>query len=565
VSTAPKTLNIGPGLALPLDAVTRTFGILAQKGAGKTATASVMVEEMLGHGLPLVVIDPTGAWWGLRSSSDGRNDGLPITILGGDHADLPLEPTAGSIVADLVVDDRVALVIDLSAFSLGQQRRFVTDFAERLYDRNREPLHLVIDEADEFASQRIPPGHERMVGAINRIVRRGRIKGLGVTMISQRSAVIAKDVLTQIDTLIVLRTTSPQDRAAIDAWVSQNGTPEQRAEMLGSLASLPVGTAWVWSPGWLKIFQRVQVRRRRTFDSSATPKVGAVVKAPTVLAQVDLEAIRSRMAETIERVKADDPNELRRQIAELRAASKEPRIEHVPTLPDGFLRQLDVLEAAIEASHTELVRMRDLALTFDTARLAASVPIERKSPPTGDAPTRAQRRRAITTPSAPAAPAAPANAAAMPPGERKVLTAIAQHRGGCTREQLTVLTGYKRSSRDTYLQRMFAAGLIDRSGDSIVATSAGIAALGSRFAKLPTGAALREHWLSRLPPGERTVLEVAVAAFPGAVSRDRISAVTDYKRSSRDTYLQRLAARRLVEIVSGDIRASAELFDGGSR
>jgi hypothetical protein len=42
-----------------------------------------------------------------------------------------------------------------------------------------------------------------------------------------------------------------------------------------SLASLPVGTAWVWSPGYLELFQRVTIRARETFDSSATPKAGA--------------------------------------------------------------------------------------------------------------------------------------------------------------------------------------------------------------------------------------------------------------------------------------------------
>ena len=43
------------------------------------------------------------------------------------------------------------------------------------------------------------------------------------------------------------------------------------------------------------------------------------------------------------------------------------------------------------------------------------------------------------------------------PGEIKILTAVAQHPGGVTREQLSVLTGYKRSSRDTYLLRLKAA------------------------------------------------------------------------------------------------------------
>src|SRR3954466_12902476 len=90
------------------------------------------------------------------------------------------------------------------------------------------------------------------------LVRRGRARGIGVTLVTQRAAVLNKDVLTQVEVLIALRTIAPQDREAIDAWVKVHGTPEQRAELLASLPSLPIGTAWFWSPGWLDAFQRVQ-------------------------------------------------------------------------------------------------------------------------------------------------------------------------------------------------------------------------------------------------------------------------------------------------------------------
>lgn len=124
-----------------------------------------------------------------------------------------------------------------------------------------------------------------------------------------------------------------------------------------------------------------------------------------------------------------------------------------------------------------------------------------------------------------------------------------------------MLTGYKRSTRDAYLQRLRGAGMIDQQGDQIVATAAGLGELGSDFEPLPTGADLREHWLRRLPEGERRVLEVVVDGHPRAVARDSITDVTGYKRSTRDAYLQRLASRRLVVAGgSGTVSASPELF-----
>jgi len=124
-----------------------------------------------------------------------------------------------------------------------------------------------------------------------------------------------------------------------------------------------------------------------------------------------------------------------------------------------------------------------------------------------------------------------------------------------------VLTGYKRSSRDTYLQRLSAAGLVDTSADLIRTTEAGLGALGPEFEPLPTGDALREHWMGKLPGGERRVFEMVITAWPNPVDREAISETTGYKRSSRDTYLQRLKARRLVvETGPRQVRAAEGLF-----
>jgi hypothetical protein len=58
-------------------------------------------------------------------------------------------------------------------------------------------------------------------------------------------------------------------------------------------------------------------------------------------------------------------------------------------------------------------------------------------------------------------------------GERVVLTAIAQHKNGVTKEQLTVLTGYKRSTRDLYVQKLAAGGFVVREAARIHATGGG--------------------------------------------------------------------------------------------
>jgi len=96
----------------------------------------------------------------------------------------------------------------------------------------------------------------------------------------------------------------------------------------------------------------VQIRRKATFDSSATPKVGAVRREPKTLAAVDLERLRTRLTSIIEQTKEEHPRQLRRRIAELQRVQKPQivveRIE-VPVLQPGQIEQLQALVTDLRA------------------------------------------------------------------------------------------------------------------------------------------------------------------------------------------------------------------------
>jgi DNA-binding IclR family transcriptional regulator len=143
-----------------------------------------------------------------------------------------------------------------------------------------------------------------------------------------------------------------------------------------------------------------------------------------------------------------------------------------------------------------------------------------------------------------------------------VLNVLAQYPEGADRTQISILTGYKRSTRDAYVQRLAERGYADAGrGARIFATPAGKKALGPGFQPLPRGAALQEYWRQRLPEGERAILEVLLRASGRPVKRAEIDERTEYKRSSRDAYIQRLKARKLVEEAGpGAVSASEVLF-----
>ena len=279
------------------DSTTMTAAILAKKGSGKTYLGMVLAEEFLtspGLKVPVVIVDPTGVWYGLRSMADGSPSSLSILTLGGEYGDLPLSHTQGKQAALLVQDIRPQpIILDLSLMVPVEQHEFVADFVLKLFMLSvRSPLHLIIDEADEFAPQSLQGSRhqKRSLEEIDRFVRRGRKKGLGSTLISQRPAVVNKNVLSQIDSLFLLNMVSPGDLEAVADWLKLRVKAEQRIECLGQLANLSPGVAFFTQSGANPKFRKFTVRRRDTFDSGRTPKPNEEVVVPT-LAKVSSETI----------------------------------------------------------------------------------------------------------------------------------------------------------------------------------------------------------------------------------------------------------------------------------
>lgn len=366
-------IEISSTLSLPLDYVTQRGALLAVSGAGKSNAARVIAEGFYAQQLPFVTIDPKGDWWGLRAGKDGKpGGGLGVVIFGGEHADIPLERGGGVLVADTIVDQRLSSIVDLSLFETeADKKAFLLDFGKRLYHRNRDPLHIFAEECDEYLPQKPFKDELKLLRVFENIVRKGRTRGLGITLISQRSAVINKNVLTQAETLFALRSSGPQDIAAIEGWMKYHGG--DRA-MLATLAGLENGEAWVWSPHYLKRMERFQFKRSHTFDSGATPtnhKAGTKRKVAT-LADVDLAALRGAMAETIERVEAEDPKVLRRRITELeklQAASEAAR-EGVGSEADRLAMEVEELQERVASLEAQNVALR---MALDTAAQSHAV------------------------------------------------------------------------------------------------------------------------------------------------------------------------------------------------
>lgn len=583
-------IRIAKDLALPLDAVTQKLAWLGRTGSGKTYGAKRMVEQMLRAGAQVVILDPVGVWPGLRLGPKA----FDVPVLGGLFGDIPLESTAGALIADLVVNHATSMVLDVSQMLDAERTRFAQAFGERFFQRKKaEPgaVHLVIEECQEFIPQNHQNGEERMLHEYQRIAKLGRNFGIGLSLISQRPQEVNKKALNQAECVLAFQMTGPQERKALEYWLSDKGFDGKLSEIL---PRLEVGAPHVWSPQWLKISKVVKILPIESLDTSQTPKVGDKSFRQKKLEPIDLKALTAEMASTLERAKAEDPKALRDRIAELEQQlvteqgshdmtkvafeafvetppATEPERVEVPAFDEARFNALctGVMEG-LEESQRALSAAK-VTLQLEAGRYAVAVrrgpPISTHVPPVTkpkpaetqwfDPPTFAQKRPVTNGAGIQKA----TNGAGLPAGEQTVLTAIAQTRGGCSREQLTALTGYKKSTRDLYLQKLGQRGLVGRDGDRMVATSDGLKALPKDFKPLPTGAGLRAHWLSNLPGGEAATLEHIIKAYPRSLMRDRLSELTGYKKSTRDLYIQKLAARRLVDTsTAGMVSANPELF-----
>jgi hypothetical protein len=583
-TTAARTgITLTDTVTLPLEIVTATVAVLANRGGGKSSVAHLMVERMFGADLPVVVLDVKGDWWGIRSSADGAGQGLPFVIFGGDHGDVPLEPTAGELLADLIVDHRVPAVLDLSHMSKTQARTFATAFAERLYRRNRDPLHVVIEEADVLVPQRVTAGEARLLGAMEDLAKRGRHRGIGLSILTQRPQEVAKSVLDLMETVVLLRMSGPRSIKAVQDWISVNADQDDATvrDVISSLPALPIGHGWVWSPGFLRILQRTAFPKFNTFDSHATPAPRQSRVVPKVRAEIDLDALGAEIAATRDRARDTDARTLSTVNAALRAdlATATERADTATAQLAEQERQISELRAQVADLESRLqvditaatTTLRQAAGLISTALDALTTPAPVATTPT-PGPTPAPTPEA--TPATPRHLDHARRRASTPNGADPKFTAgvnrmiIALARMAplrLTKTQWSTVAGIKHTGGTwtTYLSRLRQAGFIDQNHAGFTLTDAGWNYLGERPAPM-TSNELQQHFLSILRKGAGRMLEAVMAAYPGGLTRAQIADAAEIASTGGTftTYLSDLTRNGLIEKQGNQYVATDVLMKG---
>ncbi len=574
-----KVLKMSKLLVLPTAAVTSKLAYIGQSGSGKTYGAGKFVEECLEIGAQIIVVDNVGIWWGLRLAANGKSAGISIPVFGGEHADAPLNPDSGVFMAKLIAEKKFSCILDVSDFTEGEKHRWTEAFAKEFLfqkKRHKSAVNIVWEEAHEFVPEFAPKDEARMLGAMQRLIKKGRNYGIGTTLISQQPQSVSKSVLNQTEILFAFKANGKHERKAIKDWIVYNHVENAVQEAVDILPELEPGECFVWSPTMLKVFERVKILKKWTFDASATPEFDEGEVKTGTLAKIDLKKISKEMEGLLEKAKEDNPEYLRQQIVELKKelemARKQMKTKDVPVLNERDFKRLAKLLGPVSEQIRNLeqrlakvdpTKQYQVPALVQNARPEPSKPVRRVLVYKGEE----HEMRPAPRPTVSVRPVKAAN------GEKKLmgkaiemLRILYLYPEGLTRTELAVRSVILQSGTfSNYVGDLRTAGCIENRSDRLV-----ISPIGKEMAKRyypngvgsrPTQAELVQAWKEKHLMGKaKELLDVIVHHGGQVVSRAELADVVGMEMSGTfSNYIGDIRKSGLIES-SKDIRASQALL-----
>lgn len=533
--------------------------VMANSGGGKSWLLRLLA-ELICKIMPVIIIDPEGEFVTLREK-------FPFVLVG-KGGETTADLRTAKLVMTKILELRASAIFDLSEMPLRERHEYVKLISEAAIGVPKNLWRLtcfIFDEVHDFCPEN-GKGESVAKKAVLAFPTQGRKRQFISIFATQRPNKLAMDARAEFLNRMIGMTFEPDDlkvAASILGVSGKTDVPAFNRQMrtmdegnffaFGRAISLETILVKV---GMVQTSHGVDGSMPQAIKAPPTPdKVKALLPQ---LADLPKEAENAANVEAYLRAEI---TELRRRLRE-RPAVATPVTERVevPVLSDKQIQDLRKILEPYQSLVAKQIGKTDqvyaaLNNTFEAVMKTrqnghAPKPVIRLSPV-------AQVAKLVERPRITAPTSSGGEFVKLPKGEKEIMKAIAQYPEGASREQLTRLTGYKRSSRDAYINRLQGKGYVNK---DLTPTQAGIDALGHDYEPLPTGDDLIRYWLDRLPEGERIYFEIAVEARGEYVTKEDADMRTHYKRSSRDAYLNRLQARKLIDTRPGAYRAAPGLF-----
>ena len=556
-------------LDLPTLVDTRLL-IQANSGGGKSWLLRLIAERA---GIQTIVLDNEGEFASLREAVD--------VLLVGASGELPANPRHAALLARRLIEYKVSAVIDLYELKLAERRRFVKLFLESLIHLPRDlwrPTLVILDEAHIYCPER-GSGEAESTEAVIGLMSQGRKRGYAGIIATQRLSKLHKDAAAEANNVIIGRTWLDADQARAGDALGLSKADRLKLRDLGQGVFYAFGPA-LGQPGVVH-FRSDKVRtthprpgQRHLLTAPAPSRAirGVLGKFADLPHEAEeeirgLDEARRRVAELERQIKSFKGAGAARQIDQVaieravKVAVERERVVWRQKLEQGTARFRRIVAAAAVAGQS-LGKLKELL--EDTEREWLSPPAAVVAPDfstnhrpdrvTGPVSDRVTSAESLDEP------------LKLSSGERRILTALAQHPQGRSKVQVAVLTGYAATGGgfNNYLGALRSRRLIEGDGDRLTITETGIQALDS-WEPLPTGSALIAYWRGRLRKAERLILETLAQVYPAALSKEEIAEQAGYEANGGG-FNNALGRLRTLELVQGrgEIRASENLFDSRS-
>lgn len=539
---------------------------LGIKKAGKTYGAKGVAEQLIDHGVPLIVFDAIGVWRFLKNPGNGTHaKGFKVVVAGGEDPDIPLTAHNAAEIIRAAMRSNVSLVIDLydSKLSKADWRKIVqTGFNTLLYENKKYGTrNIILEEAAEYVPQKVYDGET--YAAVEKLVRMGGNAGLGIQLINQRSQEVNKAVLDLCDNLVLMRQRGNSAIDAVQKWMDKV-SPDIADKITASLPNMSKGQCWVWAENSDTPVD-TQTAKIRSYHPDRTERAEDIKTRKAVDTAEFVSTLLSELPKVVEEQKQKDPVALKKRIAMLESELQDAKKLHFPkvvtehkevsVLKDGQIARVEKLADRFAAVGEKLFgEMQKISFAVGTVREQA-----RKA---GSHAPPAVRPREQSRPVV-AVPTPHSNGDSPTGGLRRMMIALA-NRPHISAEQVGVRAGLssKSGSFGTYLGKGRSNGWIMGDRNSLTITPAGVEALG-QYEELPTGSALLQFWTGELGGGASRMLQELASVHPLTLSADEIGERANISSASGSfgTYLGRL---RSLELVTGNrsaLKASDELFD----
>ncbi|RQG97081.1 helicase HerA domain-containing protein [Natrarchaeobius chitinivorans] len=354
----------GTDLYLPVvELLTGRGFVTGKSGSGKSNTASVIAEELLESGFPLLIVDTDGEYYGLKEEYEMLHAGAD------EECDIQIGPEHAEQMATLALEENVPVILDVSGY-LDEEvaNELIREIARQLFVKEKKlkkPFLLVVEEVHEY----IPEGGG--VGETGKLLikigKRGRKHGLGILGISQRPADVKKDFITQANWLVWHRLTWENDTNVVGRIIDT-----EYAELVSDLND---GQAFVQTDWNEADVRKVQFRRKRTFDAGATPGLDDFerpeLKSVSDALVGDLQEISERKERKQDRIHELE-NELEKK--EKRIETLEDELESARDVSNAAKQMADALsnpstvQSKLPAGDEELRRLHDELVELENER-----------------------------------------------------------------------------------------------------------------------------------------------------------------------------------------------------